>query len=135
MEGLGLWLSSRRPGVTRLSKVVSLDVTIGSFTWNVEQCFVLTMQDGRRYRAKVLIGADGNLSQVRKQLLADGLPRFAGLAIWRAMRCAPSPRMPPDIPQFPVSKPPSTLLVNLVPLLNISLVEEYCMFSQIYSDL
>jgi 2-polyprenyl-6-methoxyphenol hydroxylase-like FAD-dependent oxidoreductase len=46
------------------------------------------MQDGRTYTAKVLIGADGNLSQVRKQLLADGMPRFAGLAIWRAMRCA-----------------------------------------------
>lgn len=49
---------------------------------------VVAMQDGRTYRAKVLIGADGNLSQVRKQLLADGMPRFAGLAIWRAMRCA-----------------------------------------------
>lgn len=44
------------------------------------------VQDGRKFRAKVLIGADGNLSQVRKQLLDDGLPRFAGLAIWRAMR-------------------------------------------------
>ena len=38
--------------------------------------------------ASVLVGADGNLSDVRHQLLADGLPRFAGLAVWRAVRCA-----------------------------------------------
>jgi 2-polyprenyl-6-methoxyphenol hydroxylase-like FAD-dependent oxidoreductase len=36
----------------------------------------------------LLVGADGNLSQVRRQLLDDGLPQFAGIAIWRAMRCA-----------------------------------------------
>ncbi|EIE20795.1 FAD/NAD(P)-binding domain-containing protein [Coccomyxa subellipsoidea C-169] len=51
---------------------------------------IVHLKDGRSYRAKVLIGADGNLSQVRKQLLADGLPRFAGLAIWRAMRERPA---------------------------------------------
>lgn len=43
------------------------------------------MQDGRELGAKILIGADGNLSAVRKQLLNDGLPRYAGLAVWRAM--------------------------------------------------
>ena len=43
------------------------------------------MQDGRKSGAKVLIGADGNLSAVRKQLLNDGLPPYAGLAVWRAM--------------------------------------------------
>ncbi|CAL8467996.1 g7534 [Coccomyxa elongata] len=51
---------------------------------------IIHLKDGRQYRAKILIGADGNLSQVRKQLLADGLPRFAGLAIWRAMRKRPA---------------------------------------------
>jgi len=40
--------------------------------------------------ASVLVGADGNLSRVRGQLLGDGLPRFAGLAVWRAMRCGPA---------------------------------------------
>ncbi len=45
------------------------------------------MQGGGGCRAKVLIGADGNLSQVRRQLLQDGLPTFAGVAVWRAMRC------------------------------------------------
>lgn len=39
--------------------------------------------------AAVLVGADGNLSDVRRQLLDDGLPRFAGLAVWRAMRWGP----------------------------------------------
>ena len=43
------------------------------------------MQDGTTLQSKVLVGADGNLSTVRKQLLDDGLPRYAGLAIWRAM--------------------------------------------------
>ncbi|KAK9901587.1 hypothetical protein WJX75_003519 [Coccomyxa subellipsoidea] len=51
---------------------------------------IVHLKDGRTYTAKVLIGADGNLSQVRKQLLADGMPRFAGLAIWRAMRERPA---------------------------------------------
>jgi 2-polyprenyl-6-methoxyphenol hydroxylase-like FAD-dependent oxidoreductase len=45
-------------------------------------------QDGRKVGAKVLIGADGNLSAVRKQLLNDGLQHYAGLAVWRAMGCA-----------------------------------------------
>jgi 2-polyprenyl-6-methoxyphenol hydroxylase-like FAD-dependent oxidoreductase len=45
------------------------------------------VQGGGGCRAKVLIGADGNLSQVRRQLLQDGLPTFAGVAVWRAMRC------------------------------------------------
>ncbi|CAK0782174.1 hypothetical protein CVIRNUC_005595 [Coccomyxa viridis] len=27
---------------------------------------------------------DGNLSAVRQQMLGDGLPRFAGVAVWRA---------------------------------------------------
>ena len=42
------------------------------------------MQDGRKLSTKVLIGADGNLSAVRHQMLGDGLPRFAGVAVWRA---------------------------------------------------
>ena len=45
------------------------------------------LQDGGGCRAKILIGADGNLSQVRRQLLDDGLPTFAGVAVWRAVRC------------------------------------------------
>ena len=47
------------------------------------------LQDGRTVTAAVLVGADGNLSDVRRQLLDDGLPRFAGLAVWRAMRWGP----------------------------------------------
>lgn len=43
------------------------------------------MQDGRKLQAKLLIGADGNLSALRKQLLGDGLPRYDDLAVWRAM--------------------------------------------------
>ena len=43
------------------------------------------VQGGTTLQSTVLVGADGNLSTVRKQLLADGLPRYAGLAVWRAM--------------------------------------------------
>ncbi|KAL3136312.1 hypothetical protein ABBQ38_005577 [Trebouxia sp. C0009 RCD-2024] len=35
-------------------------------------------------RAKLLIGADGYFSRIRKQCLDDGPPKFAGLVMWRA---------------------------------------------------
>ncbi|GMH39906.1 hypothetical protein BSKO_07810 [Bryopsis sp. KO-2023] len=37
----------------------------------------------KEIRAKIVIGADGNQSQVRQHLLNDGLPRFLGVAVWR----------------------------------------------------
>ena len=46
---------------------------------------VARLEDGREERGDVLIGADGIGSAVRAQLLADGPPRYAGYAGWRAV--------------------------------------------------
>jgi salicylate hydroxylase len=40
-------------------------------------------------RAGVLVGADGNMSGVRAQLLGDGPPHYTGLAVWRGQCPAP----------------------------------------------
>ncbi|KAK9808815.1 hypothetical protein WJX72_004188 [[Myrmecia] bisecta] len=55
----------------------------------VEGGVVAHFRGGGSCQAKLLIGCDGNLSQVRKQLLDDGLPTFGSLAIWRAMTMKP----------------------------------------------
>ncbi|KAK9808789.1 hypothetical protein WJX72_003718 [[Myrmecia] bisecta] len=55
----------------------------------VEGGVVAHFRGGVSCQAKLLIGCDGNLSQVRKQLLNDGMPTFGGLAVWRAMTMKP----------------------------------------------
>jgi 2-polyprenyl-6-methoxyphenol hydroxylase-like FAD-dependent oxidoreductase len=50
---------------------------------------VARLESGREERGHVLIGADGIGSVVRAQLLADGPPRYAGYAGWRAVVHAP----------------------------------------------
>lgn len=42
-------------------------------------------EDGREARADVLVGADGVDSTVRRLVLADGAPRYAGYVAWRAI--------------------------------------------------
>ena len=45
---------------------------------------LLTFKNGFRCRAKVVIGADGNLSRVRAMLFQDdAIPEYAGSCIWR----------------------------------------------------
>ena len=45
-------------------------------------------------KAKLLVGADGNMSAVRQQVLGDGPPQFLGTVIWRAF----FPSLPPSWP-------------------------------------
>lgn len=44
-----------------------------------------TLQDGTRYRADVLIGADGVHSVTRATLIAEDRPRFSGCIAWRGV--------------------------------------------------
>lgn len=46
---------------------------------------VARFDDGAEERGDVLIGADGAHSTVRRQLLDDGPPRFAGYTIWQGI--------------------------------------------------
>ncbi|KAL3154854.1 hypothetical protein ABBQ38_011396 [Trebouxia sp. C0009 RCD-2024] len=46
-------------------------------------------RDQPSVRAKILIGADGYFSRIRKQCLNDGPPMFAGCVMWRARIAAP----------------------------------------------
>jgi 2-polyprenyl-6-methoxyphenol hydroxylase-like FAD-dependent oxidoreductase len=48
------------------------------------------LEDGSEERADLLVGADGIRSLVRGRVLADGPPRYAGYAGWRAV-VAPEP--------------------------------------------
>lgn len=41
--------------------------------------------DGREERGDVLVGADGLYSVVRKEVLGDGPPRYAGFTAWRGI--------------------------------------------------
>ncbi|GAB4822622.1 hypothetical protein N2152v2_009668 [Parachlorella kessleri] len=51
-------------------------------------------QESVTVNAKLLVGADGNMSGVRQQVLGDGPPQFLGTVIWRAY----FPALPPFWP-------------------------------------
>lgn len=53
--------------------------------------------DGREERGLALIGADGQKSVIRAQVVADGPPRFGGMAGWRAMPVYRHPTLAPDM--------------------------------------
>jgi 2-polyprenyl-6-methoxyphenol hydroxylase-like FAD-dependent oxidoreductase len=61
-----------------------LGATCTGFTQD-EDGVTLALQDGRRERGDVLVGADGLRSIVRDQLLGPAPPRYAGYAAWRAV--------------------------------------------------
>ncbi|KAL0042605.1 hypothetical protein WJX79_004971 [Trebouxia sp. C0005] len=68
-------------------------------------------------RAKVLIGADGYFSRIRKQCLNDGPPLFAGCVMWRARIAAPEGR-PEEFstwrePNTPVMSGPFAMLIPM----------------------
>jgi len=45
----------------------------------------LILEDGRRHRGDVIVGADGVHSEIRRQMAGDGRPAFTGLAAWRGL--------------------------------------------------
>ncbi|EIE24293.1 acyl-CoA N-acyltransferase [Coccomyxa subellipsoidea C-169] len=45
---------------------------------------IVNFKDGSSVRARMLIGADGYFSKVRRQMLDDGPPEFTGNIMWRA---------------------------------------------------
>ena len=51
------------------------------------------LEDGSEARADLLVGADGIDSSVRRGLLADGPPRYAGYTAWRAVTGLPPGRV------------------------------------------
>jgi 2-polyprenyl-6-methoxyphenol hydroxylase-like FAD-dependent oxidoreductase len=65
-------------GVLRLGKrCVGFEQTDGAV--------VARFGDGSEERGEVLIGADGAHSTIRRQLLGDGAPRYAGYTIWQGI--------------------------------------------------
>ncbi|KAL0049404.1 hypothetical protein WJX82_001334 [Trebouxia sp. C0006] len=68
-------------------------------------------------RAKVLIGADGYFSRIRKQCLNDGPPLFAGCVMWRARIAAPEGRAEEFSswrePDTPVMSGPFAMLIPM----------------------
>jgi salicylate hydroxylase len=55
----------------------------------------LVLEDGRRARGDVLIGADGLHSRVRQSLFGPAEPKFTGVVAWRGM--VPIDRLPPHL--------------------------------------
>lgn len=53
--------------------------------------------DGRTDRADVLVGADGLKSAVRRQMLGDDPPRYAGYTAWRSVGLIDRPEVPPGV--------------------------------------
>jgi 2-polyprenyl-6-methoxyphenol hydroxylase-like FAD-dependent oxidoreductase len=62
---------------------------------------VARLSDGGEARGDVLVGADGLHSAVRRQLLGDGPPRYAGYTSWRAV-------VPPGLVEVPQRGPSET---------------------------
>ncbi|MGD2114897.1 MAG: FAD-dependent monooxygenase, partial [Acidobacteriota bacterium] len=53
-----------------------------------EHSVELELEDGRTERGAIAIGADGIWSSVRRQLIGDGAPRYAGYTSWRGVTTA-----------------------------------------------
>ncbi|HEU5155707.1 MAG TPA: 3-hydroxybenzoate 6-monooxygenase [Streptosporangiaceae bacterium] len=65
-----------------------IDLRSGSSVTGYEQHgrqVTAVLDDGRRYTADVLVGADGIRSAVRRQLLGDGEPKVSGHTIYRSV--------------------------------------------------
>ena len=56
---------------------------------------VVRLTDGRSLKADLLVGADGFRSAIRRQMLPDVQPEYAGYVVWRTL--AAETDLPPDI--------------------------------------
>jgi 2-polyprenyl-6-methoxyphenol hydroxylase-like FAD-dependent oxidoreductase len=63
---------------------VELNKTLVDFTRNKSD-IELRFSDGTHYTTDYLIGCDGIHSPVRKRILPDSMPRYAGYTCWRAV--------------------------------------------------
>ncbi len=66
------------------AETVTLGAEITAFEESAESVAV-TLKDGSIFKGQLLIGADGIRSAVRRQLLGDGEPIYAGYYCWRGV--------------------------------------------------
>ncbi|KAL3144420.1 hypothetical protein ABBQ32_004168 [Trebouxia sp. C0010 RCD-2024] len=71
------------------SGTVEFDKQMTSYDEDADGVILHFDRDQPSVRAKILIGADGYFSRIRKQCLNDGPPMFAGCVMWRARIAAP----------------------------------------------
>ncbi len=71
-----------------------LGVPVCGYAQNADQATVIC-EDGRRFDADVVVGADGFRSAIRAQMHPAVQPEYAGYVVWRAL--AREADLPPDV--------------------------------------